>query len=271
MAENSQTGPALDLDAYLRRVGYSGARDPTAAVLEALHRAHAAAIPFENLDILLGRPIRLDLESLQEKLVRSRRGGYCFEQNLLFASVLEALGFRVTRLAARVRYRTSLILPRTHMTLLVDVEGAGRLADVGFGAEGLLAPVPFGGAEARQGAWTYRIAEEGRYRVLQSLREGSWMDLYAFTLEPQEWVDYDLANYYTSTHPQSRFTQTLTAQRVSPEARLILRNRELIVDRGGALETRLLADDAEVLAVLARDFDLPFPPGTRFSARDPQS
>jgi len=173
MAENSQTGPALDLDAYLRRGGYSGARDPTAAVLEALHRAHAAAIPFENLDILLGRPIRLDLESLQEKLVRSRRGGYCFEQNLLFASVLEALGFRVTRLAARVRYRTSLILPRTHMTLLVDVEGAGRLADVGFGAEGLLAPVPFGGAEARQGAWTYRIAEEGRYRVLQSLREGS--------------------------------------------------------------------------------------------------
>jgi len=97
------------------------------------------------------------------------------------------------------------------------------------------------------------------------------MDLYAFTLEPQEWVDYDLANYYTSTHPQSRFTQTLTAQRVSPEARLILRNRELIVDRGGALETRLLADDAEVLAVLARDFDLPFPPGTRFFARDPQS
>src|SRR5262249_24611720 len=97
------TGTALDLDAYLARVGYTGDRAPSLAVLDALHLAHATHVPFENLGILLGRPVLLDLESLQAKLVRGRRGGYCFEQNALLAAALEALGFAVTRLAARVR------------------------------------------------------------------------------------------------------------------------------------------------------------------------
>src|SRR5688500_1067883 len=102
------TGSAeLDLAAYLARVGLATAPAPTAAGLAELHLAHATHIPFENLDVLLGKPIRLDLASLQQKLVRDRRGGYCFEQNLLFAAVLEAVGFRVSRLAARVRYRAT--------------------------------------------------------------------------------------------------------------------------------------------------------------------
>src|SRR5881398_483010 len=119
---------ALDLDAYLARIGYQGGLSPTAAVLKALHSAHVFSIPFENLDILLGRPILLDLESLQAKLVHGKRGGYCFEQNLLFAAVLEQLGFAVTRLAARVRRGAARLLPRTHMTLRVEVEGAAWLA-----------------------------------------------------------------------------------------------------------------------------------------------
>ena len=162
---NSPATAGLDLDAYLRRIGYSGDLQPTRAVLVALHLAHATHIPFENLDVLLKRPIRLDLASLQAKLVTAGRGGYCYEQNGLFAAVLRELGFAVTPLAARVRYRVTLALPRTHMTLLVQAGGEGFLADVGFGSAGLLLPVPFGSeAQAQQFAWSYRIVAEGSLR-----------------------------------------------------------------------------------------------------------
>src|SRR5262245_9602863 len=109
----------LELPAYLARIDYTGELRPTRAALEALHLAHLRHIPFENLDVLLGRPIRLDLDSLQAKLVGGGRGGYCFEQNTLFAEALERVGFRVKRLAARVRFGAAHILPRTHMLLEV--------------------------------------------------------------------------------------------------------------------------------------------------------
>jgi N-hydroxyarylamine O-acetyltransferase len=137
---------ALDLPAYLDRIGVSRAdsRAPTLDTLRALHLGHSTTIPFENLDVLLGRPIRLDLASLQAKLVEARRGGYCFEHNVLFAAVLEALGFPVTRLAARVYMGPpSPARPRTHMLLRVEVGAEPWLADVGFGRDGLLEPVPF--------------------------------------------------------------------------------------------------------------------------------
>jgi N-hydroxyarylamine O-acetyltransferase len=259
----------LDLDAYLRRVGYAGRREPTRAVLEALHLAHATRIPFENLDILLGRPVCLGLAGLQEKLVTGGRGGYCYEHNLLFAAALEKVGFSVTRLAARVRYRTERILPRLHMLLLVEFEGAKWIADVGFGLEGLLLPVSFdAGREARQFAWTYRVVEEAGEWMLQSLRETSWTNLYSFSLEPQTPADYELANYYSSTHPDSRFTRTLVVQLPAPEARVALRNLELTTDRGGSVTTRMLAGDDELLTVLAGTFGLRFPSGTRFAYRD---
>ena len=259
------SGPMVDLQAYLERIGYRGDLTPSYAVLEALHLAHATHIPFENLDIQLGRPIHLDLEHLQAKLIRAGRGGYCFEQNLLFAAVLEQLGFRLLRLAARVRYGTERTLPRTHMLLLVDVDGSRWLADVGFGADGLLHPVPFDpGQISRQFLWSYRVIERSGVWILQSIHDGSWVDLYGFTLEPQEQVDYEMANHFTSTHPNSRFVQTLTAQFTSPQKRVTLRNRELVVDTGTAVTTRTLADDAEVLEVLSNVFNLPLPAGTQF-------
>lgn len=255
----------FDLDAYCARIGYAGVRQPTLAVLEALHFAHATRIPFENLDVLLKRPIRLDLASLQAKLVRGGRGGYCFEHNLLLLAALEALGFAVTPLAARVRYRTERLLPRTHMLLRVALDGRDWLADVGFGGEGLLRPVAMDGEPSAQFAWSYRVAEASPgLRVLQSQRGEAWEDLYAFTPEPQLRVDYEVASWYVSTHPESRFVQTLTAQLPSPERRLVLRGRELVEDRGGeAVASRTLADEAEVLAVLAERFGLRLPPGTR--------
>ena len=259
----------MNLDAYLRRIDYAGPLAPSSATLAALHLAHATHIPFENLDILLGRSIKLDLESLERKLVDGHRGGYCFEQNLLFSSVLEQIGFTVTRLLARVRHRTTVVLPRTHMALLVDCADGRWIADVGFGADGLLLPVPFGDqAESRQFLWTYRVVPDGARWMMQSYREGGWADLYAFTLDPQEPVDYEAPNWYTSTHPNSRFVQTLTAQRLGADARLTLRNRELVTDRGEAISSRTLKDQSEVLAVLGDAFGLDFPPGTTFRFND---
>ncbi len=261
----------FDLDAYFRRIGYAGARQPTYAVLEALHLAHATNIPFENLDVLLKRPIRLDLASLQEKLVRGGRGGYCFEQNLLLAAALGRLGFPLKLVAAKVRHRGDRDLPRTHMLLMVNAGGADWVADVGFGGEGLLMPVPFGGGrEANHYAWTYRIMEEkaGQW-LLQSKRQDGWGNLYSFTLDPQTPADCDMANHYTSTHPDSPFVSTLTAQLPTPRARHVLRNRELIVDRGGGqIERRVLRDEDEVLEALTGTFGLRFPAGTRFPYRE---
>lgn len=145
----------LDLDAYLKRIGYTAAPEADVNTLRGLHRAHAATIPFENLDIVLDRTIDLDLGHVQDKLVRDQRGGYCFEHNLLFAAVLERLGYAVTRLAARVQPARP--GPRTHMLLRVVADGDPWLADVGFGAS-LLEPLPLEGTIASQGpgstAWS---------------------------------------------------------------------------------------------------------------------
>jgi N-hydroxyarylamine O-acetyltransferase len=256
---------ALDLDAYLRRVGYSGDLAPTRAVLEGLHLAHATHIPFENLDIHLGRPIRLDLDSLQAKLVRDRRGGYCFEQNLLFAAVLEHVGFGVRRLAARVRLGATRLLARTHMVMEVSAEGESWLADAGFGAGGLLGPVPLAkGQSIERYGRTHRVCPGTGYLVLQARHGDGWQDLYAFTREPQQLVDYEMASYYVSTHPDSVFVRTLTAQRETLEAGYALRGYDLTIARDGVVTTHTIPDDDERLRVLAEIFGLEFPPGTRF-------
>jgi N-hydroxyarylamine O-acetyltransferase len=255
----------LDLEAYLSRIGYRGDLEPTLPVLTALHLAHGTHIPFENLDVLLGRPICLDLPSLQAKLVQGRRGGYCFEQNTLFATVLERLGFAVTRLAARVRFGVQRVLPRTHMLLMVEVAGAPYLADVGFGRAGLLGPVPLAaGLTTRQFAWSYRLVREPGGWLLQWQQQDTWFDLYAFTLEPAYPIDFEMANHYVSTHPASRFVQTLTVMKPTPTARYGLINRDFMMDRGDKVEMRKITDDAEVLPLLAEVFGLEFAAGTKF-------
>jgi N-hydroxyarylamine O-acetyltransferase len=262
----------LDLGAYFARTGARRPLAPTLEGLVSLHRAHCAAIPFENLDILLGRPIVLDLPALEAKLVRARRGGYCFEQNTLFRAALEALGWRVTSLAARVRAGTTEIRPRTHMLLRVDLPEGAFVADVGFGADGLVHPIPLAEAsETWVGALGHRLRREGDEWVLQGSEggEGSgWTDLYAFTLEPHPPVDFVMANHFTSTYPRSPFLLNLTAQRSSPERRVILRNRDLVVREGGSCGRTNVRDPAHLLDVLAAHFDLVFPAGTRFRQPD---
>jgi N-hydroxyarylamine O-acetyltransferase len=257
------TAPTLDLDAYFRRIDYAGAQQPTLSVLMDLHLAHATHIPFENLDVMLRRPIRLDLPSIESKLVYNRRGGYCYEQNLLFAAVLERLGFSVTLLAARVRFGAQRILPRTHVALAVDVDGARWLADLGFGSCGLLVPIPLIVGEYRQFAWTYRLDHEGDLWVLRGPVGGVWQDLYVFTLEPQIAVDFEPPNHYVSTHPDSRFVQTLTVQCVAPDTRRVLRNTILTTTTPAGDTICTLQNNAELLNVLATNFNLTFPSDTQ--------
>lgn len=255
----------IDLPAYFARIGYSGLAEPSIGTLQALHLAHATHIPFENLDVLLGRGVSLELEAIQRKLVGNRRGGYCFEQNALFSAVLEQLGFEVVRLLARVRLGTTRILPRTHMVLGVRVAGADWLADVGFGGWGLLEPIPLvAGRETRQGDWVLRLRREGAAWVLECPQCPVGPDQYVFTTEPQLAVDYEAPNHYCATHPQSRFRQTLTVQLPSPTARLLLRNGEFSTSDAQGIRTEILPDEAALLAVLEARFGLRLPPGTRF-------
>lgn len=257
----------LDLASYLSRVGLSVPPTPTATGLAELQLAHVTHIPFENLDVILGRPIRLDLASLQAKLVQDHRGGYCFEQNLLFAAVLERLGFKVTRLAARVRYRTTRVLARTHMLLLVETEDGNRISDVGFGGSGPLLPMLLEPqVEQQQFNWVYRLTENDGKWVLQYQQSNEWQDIYIFTLERQEMADYEMANYYISTHPDSPFTSTLTVQLATPEARFALRNREFTVDRGTNHDTQIISE-SELPDLLRTVFGLNIPPDTSFVTR----
>jgi N-hydroxyarylamine O-acetyltransferase len=248
----------LDLDAYLERVGYAGALAADAATLRGLHRAHAAAIPFENLDIVLGRTIELDLDSVQDKLVRRPRGGYCFEHNTLFAAVLERLGYAVTRLSARVN--PSRPGPRTHMALRVVADGSPWLADVGFGAS-LLEPLPLQPATATQGGWRYRLAATGADAwLLQADEADGWSDLYAFTLEPQRPIDYEVYNHYTATHPRSRFVGRVVALRTEPDVRYALRGAQLTTTRPDGAADERQVDVGEVPDLLAARFGIGLSP-----------
>jgi N-hydroxyarylamine O-acetyltransferase len=259
----------MDLPAYAARIGYTGTFAPNSETLHELHLAHATHIPFENLDILLGRPIRLDLDSLWRKLVEDNRGGYCFEQNALFAAVLEASGFQVTRLAARVRMGANGIRPRSHMLLMVDLNGERLIADVGFGGEGLLYPIPFIlNQVVSHFTWKYRIVAEGSAFVLQSQRPEGWLDLYSFTLEEQHAVDYEVSNYFTSTNPSSIFVRMLLAQKPGADRRLALLNRKFVDRTPESTSEIVLPDDDALLAVLAEHFSLRFPAGTRFRYED---
>jgi N-hydroxyarylamine O-acetyltransferase len=255
----------VDLKSYAARIEYAGEFTPTLATLREVHLAHAIHITFENLDILLGRPILLDLESLTAKLIHAGRGGYCFEQNALLAAVLETIGFPVRRLAARVRMGLREIRPRSHMLLAVDVNGESWLADVGFGGEGLLLPVRLEAQCAEQHfGWQYRVITDGGLHVLQSLRPEGWFDLYSFTLEEQHPADYEVSNYFTSTNPRSPFVNRLVVQRPGRDVRLTLLNRQLTEQRPDGVSETTLTDDDALLEILAERFGLSFPAGTRF-------
>jgi N-hydroxyarylamine O-acetyltransferase len=201
----------LDLDAYLARIGLHG--HPSVA---AVHRAHVASIPFENLDPQRGVPASLALEDLERKLVDERRGGYCYEQNLLLKAALEALGAEVDLFLARVRSGAppGVTRPRTHLALGVHAEGRSWHADVGFGLGTLLEPIPFGpGTAHEQAGWRFRVVQDGPELVLQAADGDEWIDVYGFVPDPVPLVDVETSNWYSSTHPRSPFVTGLIASK----------------------------------------------------------
>ncbi len=197
----------FDLDAYLDRIGLHG-RPSIAQV----HRAHSVAIPFENLDPHSGKPVSLAIEDIQRKLVSERRGGYCFEQNMLLKAGLEALGAHVEMLLGRARLGAApgTIRPRSHLVLRVTAEGAVWHADVGYGLGTLFEPLPFGvEGEYEQAGWRFRLLDEGSELVLQGLVDGQYVDLYGVSPEPVPFVDVDAINWWACTSPRSPFVSGL--------------------------------------------------------------
>jgi N-hydroxyarylamine O-acetyltransferase len=251
----------VDLDAYFHRIGYDGPREPTLDVLAALHALHPAAIPFENLDPLLGRPVLLDLAALQAKLVGQRRGGYCFEQNALLRSVLEALGFAITPLIARVVWMSPPdrpLGPRNHMLLKVDLAEGPYIADVGFGGHTASAPLKLAaGVEQSTAEAVFRLTRAGDSWVAETRLPAGWAPMYRFTLEPAEASDYELSNWFTSTHPRFLMTTNLLAERLTPEVRLSLFNTQLTRRYpDGRAEVVALTSPEALAGALDREFGL---------------
>jgi N-hydroxyarylamine O-acetyltransferase len=258
----------IDLDGYFARIGHAGPRTPTLATLNEIVRAHVEAIPFENLDVLLGRPIDLELGAVQRKLIEDRRGGYCFEQNSLLLAVLTALGFDARPLSARVGLQRprDYTPPRTHLFVRVELD-TSWLVDVGIGGMSMASAIRLD-TDAPQPTphEPRRLIREGNLVFHQARLGDEWCDVYATTLEDMPPIDREVANWYTSTHPQSSFKQRLIVARALPDGgRISLLNRELTVrGRDGRADRRLLASPDELLATLAEHFGLVFPPGTRF-------
>ena len=254
---------AIDLDAYLRRIAWRGTLAADLPTLRALAAAHAAAIPFENLDPLCGVPVSLDLDALERKLLHQGRGGYCFEQNLLFAAALRAVGFTVHCLIARVLWNRpeDAITAQTHMLLRVEANGESWLADVGFGSMTLAGALRLQPDVAQATALEpFRLLQRAGEWRLQACVRGQWLTLYRFDLQAHELIDYVVANHYVSTFPDSRFVRHLVAARTLGDRRLSLRDREFTVRQPGAEpERRTLRDSAEVCEVLEREFALRLP------------
>lgn len=256
----------LDLDAYCARIGYTGARVPTLDTLRAVHAAHALSIPFENLDPLLRRPVPLDVDALEAKLVRGRRGGWCFEQNHVFRAALDALGFRTTALVGRVLWNASVtvggVTARSHMLLRVDLDGARWIVDVGFGGCTLTAPLALD-VDAPQDTLhePFRlVALDGGERRLEALVQGEWKPLYRFDEQPQHTLDYEVASWYLCTNPRSHFLSNLVVARPIVGGRRTLRNNVFTEHRLGGPSTTHTLDSADALREVLEDtFDLALP------------
>ena len=261
----------FDLDAYFARIGYSGPTDASLATLRSLHAVHPQAIAFENIDPLMGVPIQLDSASLQDKIFRRGRGGYCFEHNLIFMHALEALGFSVSGLAARVLWGQpdDAITARSHMLLRVELDGKTYIADVGFGGLTLTAPLLLeAGPEQQTPHETFRIADVGdHFRLQADISGANWRTLYRFDMQQAYQIDYAVSSHFLQTHPSSHFLTTLVAARALPDRRYGLRNNRLSTHHAGGRSEQLEIATARALAdVLENQLAILIPDRTAFEA-----
>lgn len=251
----------MDISAYLARINYTKAIKPDAQTLCGLQLAHMLHVPFENLDIGLRRPIRLNAAALWNKIVIQERGGFCYELNGLFASLLNEIGFDVTYLNARVYNREGALgIDFDHLALLVKIPGlsARWLADVGFG-DSFNEPLNFEDRrEQMQGLRAYRLEQTSNgYITWQKNYDGSWERQYFFDLQPRNFpADYEAACLYHQTSPESSFTHTSIISRATPDGRVSLEDGRLILTNNGKRSQRLLESKEEYDLLLREHFNI---------------
>jgi N-hydroxyarylamine O-acetyltransferase len=247
----------LNLPAYLDRIAYSGPLTPTADVLRNLHRAHLLAVPFENLDIALGRKIVCDESAFIRKIVERQRGGFCYELNGAFAALLRAIGFQVTLLSARVPREDGSESPEfDHLALRIDLDEPW-LADVGFG-DSFLEPLALqSGVERSHNGRTYRVVDYANLlRMERAEHDGVWKRQYSLTLTPRSLDDFAAMCHYHQTSPESPFTRKNVCSKATTDGRITLADRRLIITRHGIREERLLGSDEEQSAALKEYFQI---------------
>lgn len=244
-----------DIEAYFRRIGYNGSREPSLATLRGLHRAHVLSVPFENLDIHVRREIALDQTQFYQKIVHGRRGGFCYEMNGLFGTLLRALGFDVTFLSGRFKRPDGWTPEFGHLTLMVQLDERW-LADVGYG-ESFLEPLRLDEpGEQVQGWRKYRIVQQGEQRLLWQCNDGeNWIEKYIFSLEPHTLEEYAGMSTFHQTAPESLFRQGRLCTIGTPEGRITLSERRIIFLRGQTrVEQPVNAD--EYAALLRQHFGI---------------
>jgi N-hydroxyarylamine O-acetyltransferase len=245
-----------DVSAYLERIGYSGPTDPAFEVLQHLHRAHLFAVPFENLDIPLGREIICEEKAFLRKIVEKRRGGFCYEMNGAFAALLRELGFKVTLLSARVPREDGSDGPEfDHLALRVDL-GQPWIADVGFG-ESFIDPLRLeAGTEQLQQVGSFRMVDqEGLFHVERIAADGTWKKQYSFTLQPRRLEEFAAMCHYHQTSPESPFTRKSLCTLATPEGRITISDHKLIVTKNGKREEREVSEK-EKCAALKEQFGI---------------
>ncbi|HEV2115727.1 MAG TPA: arylamine N-acetyltransferase [Terriglobales bacterium] len=245
----------MNLPAYLARIGYTGPVAPTPEVLRALHRAHMLSVPFENLDISRGRKIVVDQDAFVRKIVEEHRGGFCYEMNGAFAALLEAIGFKVTLLSARVARQDGSFGPEfDHLTLRVDLDQPW-LADVGFG-DSFIEPLRLlPGIGQQIGEQIYRLMEADNRLQLEKWEAGNpWKQMYQFTLQPRQLAEFAGMCHYHQTSPESSFTRKRLCTRATAEGRITLSDMKLVITRDGSKEERMLSSEEEWRAALREYF-----------------
>jgi N-hydroxyarylamine O-acetyltransferase len=261
----------LSMKAYFDRIGYRGKAAFNLETIKALHGLHPEAIPFENIDPLIGVNVDLALKEIFKKLVVKGRGGFCFEQNILFGAVLRTLGFNVIGLSARVFWeiQEGEIRPRDHMLLLLNLNGVSYLLDVGFGSASFSAPLILDEVGIQvAGHNQYRISFVSGFYYLEILIKGSWRLMHRFGLERQMLADYEVVSWYLCTHPKSLFIKELMVAKNFSEGRYALHNNQFTVHKiDGSSVKRKLQTVQEIIEILQNKFEIKLPKGEKLALK----
>lgn len=248
----------MDIQTYLKRLNLNQALKVDLDTLITLHRAHAFTIPFENFNVRLEKPISIEPKDIFEKLILNNRGGYCYELNILFAELLKEIGFKVTPLIGRPLYGyNNALRPRTHMILKVHLHQKNYLCDLGFGGKGLIEPIELVyGQDNEQFGEVFSLANHPEGYELQCKIEDEWLSLYSFDLTEQSYIDYELANFYNMSSPDSRFTQQIICAKPTPQGRILLLDKTFKYVHEGKNIIKTLDSIEEYEAILHTYFNI---------------